>query len=169
MKKTIILILALAISNSISSQNRDVEYDFYNEERSNIEINEIFNFPILNLSENKTITELKKKLKTELNTVASIMVHYKFARTLKLNSNEQTELENRMVEISNKFAENNKYILFKISGGYTPVFGIKEGIVFDKKVLTLMLAGDCTIDDVEIKEKRIYKIFNDQMKLNIAQ
>ena len=157
------------ISNSISGQNRDVEYDFYNEERSYIEINEIFNFPILNLSESKIITELKKKLNTELNTVASIMVHYKFARTLKLNSDEQTELENRMVEISNKFAENKKYVLFKISGGYAPVFGIKEDIVSDKKVLTLMLGGDCTIDDVEIKEKKIYKIFNDQMKINIAE
>tara|TARA_R110002096_G_scaffold63_1_gene190 strand:- start:883 stop:1392 length:510 start_codon:yes stop_codon:yes gene_type:complete len=169
MKKTIILILVLVISNSISGQNRDVEYDFYNEERSYIEINEIFNFPILNLSESKIITELKKKLNTELNTVASIMVHYKFARTLKLNSDEQTELENRMVEISNKFAENKKYVLFKISGGYAPVFGIKEDIVSDKKVLTLMLGGDCTIDDVEIKEKKIYKIFNDQMKINIAE
>ena len=169
MKKTIIVLLTLLISNSVWGQNRDVEVDFYNEERSNIEINEIINFPIFDLPENKKITELKTKLNSDLNTVASIMVHYKFARTLKLNSDEQAELEKRMIEIANKFAENNKYVFLKISGGYAPVFGIKEDIISDKKVLTLMLGADCTINDIEIKEEKIYKIFNDQMKINIAE
>ena len=169
MKKAIILVFIILSSNLISAQNRDVEYDFYNEERSNIEINEIFNFPIFDLTENRLIKDLKARFNSELNTVSSIMVHYKFARTLKLNTAEQEALEKRMVEISNKFAQKNKYVLFKISGGYAPVFGIKEEMISDKKVLILLLGGDCTIEDVEIKEEKIYKIFNDQMKINITE
>src|SRR5690554_1359860 len=135
MKKIVFLIFTLLISYSVLAQNRDIESDYYAEELSDIEINEILNFPISNLSENKSTTELRKKLNSDLNTVASVMVHYKFSKTLKLTSEEQSELEKRMIEIADKFVELNKFVLFKLTGGYSPVFGIKEEIISDKKVL----------------------------------
>ncbi len=169
MKKYIFLILTLLISNSILAQNREIEYDYYIGELSDIEINEILNFPISDLTENKTMIELKKKLNSDLNTVASVMVHYKFAKTLKMTSADQTELEKRMIQIADKFAEMNKYVLFKLSGGYSPVFGIKEEIISNKKVLILMLGGDCITNEMELNQEKIYQLFNDQMNKNIAE
>ena len=169
MKKIVFLIFTLLISYSVLAQNRDIESDYYAEELSDIEINEILNFPISNLSENKSTTELRKKLNSDLNTVASVMVHYKFSKTLKLTSEEQSELEKRMIEIADKFVELNKFVLFKLTGGYSPVFGIKEEIISDKKVLILMLGGDCVTNEMEIKQEKIYKLFNDQMTESIVE
>ena len=169
MKKIVFLIFTLLISYSVLAQNRDIESDYYAEELTDIEINEILNFPISNLSENKSTTELRKKLNSDLNTVASVMVHYKFSKTLKLTSEEQSELEKRMIEIADKFVELNKFVLFKLTGGYSPVFGIKEEIISDKKVLILMLGGDCVTNEMEIKQEKIYKLFNDQMTESIVE
>jgi len=169
MSKTLFIIFITLISNSIFAQNRDFEYDYYIGELTDIEINEILNFPIYDLQDNKTITELKRKLNSELNSIASVMVHYKFAKTLKLTSLEQTELETRMVVISDRFAKQNKYVLLKLSGGYAPTFGIKEELISGKKVMILLLGGDCIIDEMEIKQEKIYTLFNDEMKKNILE
>jgi hypothetical protein len=169
MKKKIFLILILLISNSIPGQSRDVEYDYYAYELSEIEINEILNYPITDLNNVEAIMGLRRKLNSDLNTIASITVNYKFAKTLKLTSDEQTELEKLMIEIADKFAAHKKYVLIKLTGGYSPVFGIKEETLSNKKILTLMLGGDCVTDEMEIKQEKIYELFNEQMKKNIAK
>ena len=169
MKKTIFIILILLISNSILAQNRDGEYDEYERELANIEINELLNYPISNLTESEILDKLKTKTNSELNTLASILLHYKFAETLSLKIEEQTRLQMRMVEMADKFYAENKLIFLEYSGGYSPKFGIKDEIYNGKRVRILLMGGTCIIDEVAWKEKRMYSIFNERMKKNIAQ
>ncbi|MCG2432221.1 hypothetical protein [Aequorivita xiaoshiensis] len=169
MKKTVFLILTLITSNLILAQNRDAEYDEYVSELANVEINELLNYPISNLTENEILLKLKKKTNSELNTLASILLNYKFAETLDLKIEEQTMLQMRMTEMADKFYEKNKFIFLEYSGGYSPTFGIKDEIYNDKKVMILLMGGTCIIDEIAWNEKRLYSIFNERMKKNIAE
>lgn len=166
--KRIISIILFLISSSIVAQNYDASYDFYVAEISDIQINEILNFAITDLSADKEMTDLKNKLHSDLNTVASCVVHYKYSRTLKLTSDEQIKLENRIIEIADKFAEQNKYVLFRLTGGYAPITGVKDEMISDKKVLIVMLGGGCEVTEVEVKQEKIYKLFNERMMKAIA-
>ncbi|PZW39031.1 hypothetical protein LX95_02171 [Mesonia algae] len=173
MKKTVFLILTLLISNSLLAQNRDAEYAEYDEyvsELANIKINELLNYPISNLTENETLNELKKKTNSELNTLALIILNYKYAETLDFEIEEQTRLLMRMVEMADKFYENNKLIFLEHSVGYRPTFSDEEEIYNNKKVrILLMGSGTCIIDEIDYNAKRMYRTFNERMKKNIAK
>jgi hypothetical protein len=84
-------------------------------------------------------------------------------------SEEQIELEKRMIEIADKFVELDKLVLIKLTGGYSPIFGIKEEIISNRKVMVLMLGGDCVTNEMERKQEKIYSLFNEQMTKNIAE
>ena len=170
MKKKIFIILLLLISNSILAQNRDAEYDEYISELADIEINELLNYPISNLAGNEILDKLKKKTNSELNTLASIILNYKFAETLNIKIEEQTRLQMRMVEMADKFYEKNKLIFLEHSNGYLPTFGEEEEIYNNKKVrILLMGGGTCIIDETDYNAKSMYRIFNERMKKNIAE
>jgi hypothetical protein len=74
-----------------------------------------------------------------------------------------------MIEIADKFVELDKLVLIKLTGGYSPIFGIKEEIISNRKVMVLMLGGDCVTNEMERKQEKIYSLFNEQMTKNIAE
>lgn len=169
MKKTIFFIITLLISHLILAQNRDAEYDEYVSELANVEINELLNYPISNLTENEILNKVKKKTNSELKTLASLILNYKYANALNLEIEEQTRLEMRMVEMADRFYEQNKLFFLEYSGGYSPTFGIKDEKFENEKVMILLMGGTCMIDEIDYNAKRMYRIFNDRMKRNIAE
>jgi hypothetical protein len=165
MKNAIFIILLILTSNSVLSQNRNAEYL---NELTNIEINELLYAPISNLTENEILEELKKKTNSELNTLASILLNYKFAETLDIKIKEQTRLQIRMVEMADHFYKNNKLIFLEHSSGSLPTFAEEENIYNNKKVRVLLMGGGtCIMDEIDYKAKRMYSIFNERMKKNI--
>ena len=58
MKKTIFLVLIFLISHSVTAQNTVAD----NNEELTVSINEILNFPVFDLTNNNTITDLKTKI-----------------------------------------------------------------------------------------------------------
>ncbi|WP_452229862.1 hypothetical protein [Lacinutrix sp. MEBiC02404] len=170
MKKTIFIILLFLISNSFLAQNHDAEYTEYVSELAKIQINELVNYQVSNLTENEILNSLKKKTNSELNTLASIILNYKYAETLDFEIKEQTRLEMRMVEMADKFYEKNKLIFLEHSGGYLTTFGDEEKIYNNRKVrILLMGGGTCIVDEIDYKAKRMYRIFNERMKKNISE
>lgn len=151
----------------IYAQVRDVEQDYCNMEIVNNQVNELYNYPVFNIKDNETILSLKAKFKSELNTVASCVIYYKYSKLLKLTENEQTELLRQIERIAEKFIEIRKYVLFEWSGGYAPVVGVKEGVVAGQKVSIVMYGGDCVINDIELKENEIYSKFNSKVKQHL--
>ena len=162
--KKVIFLLILFISNYLTGQNQDIQQSLYVGELANLEINEILNSSINDITENETTEELKKKLNSELNTIASIVLFYKFSEVINLSIEELKELEKRIVYIANKFYEQKKYFLFEFSSGYASIVGVKEEFISGKAIKILMMGGDCLIDEVEKKQDLIYLIFNQRMK-----
>lgn len=78
-------------------------------------------------------------------------------------------LKNRMKTIARKLFQKNKIFIIEISGGMSPIEGNNTEFINNKKVKTLMFARDCIIDEFEEKEKEIYSIFNQEMKLLISK
>lgn len=170
MKKTMLILLTFLISNSILAQKNNAEFELYESEFEYVEINELLNYPISNLTDNKILNALKKKTNSELNTLASILLNYKYAKTLNFAIEEQIGLQMRMVEIADTFFEKNKLFFLEHSGGYLPTFIETEKIYNNKKVrILLMGGGTCMIDEINYNAKRIYRIFNERMKKNMAE
>lgn len=167
MKKLILLITVSLISISISAQNQDTEYDYYQSELADFKINEILHYPISNLTNNEIINNLKVKVNSDLNTLSSILLNYKFSEQFHLKAKEQSRLQMRMMEMADSFYEQRKLIFLEYAGGISPTYGIKEDMFKDKKVIILRMGGTCIIDEIAYNEKRMHSIFNERMKKNI--
>jgi hypothetical protein len=118
-----------AISNDLRislAQVEDVSKDYYLNELPETEINEILNYPISKLTENEVLVSLKEKTNSNLKTLATILFNYRFAETLNLTIEEQTNLPMRMLEMVDKFYQEKKLVFLENSGGYSPIKGIKE-------------------------------------------
>jgi predicted membrane protein len=172
MKKAIFLILTLLISNTILAQ-----IEQYKSELKNVEINEILYYPFLdltedppaNLTEKETLIKLKEKTNSELNTLASIILNYKYADILDIGIIEQTLLEIRIIEISDKFYEKNILIFLEHSKG-SPTFAEKREIFENKEIQVLLMGGGTSfVHEIDYRAKRIYYRFNERMKRNIAE
>ena len=176
MKKIIFLILTLLISSLILAQKNNAEFELYENEFKEVEINEILYYPFsdltdppINLTEKETLIKLKEKTNSELNTLASIILNYKYADLLDIGITEQIILELRIIEISDKFYEKNKLIFLKHSKGRS-TFAEKREIYENKEIRVLLIGGGtCIIDEIDYRAKRMYKRFNERMKKNIAE
>ena len=158
-----LLIISFLISFSTYSQN-GFEENLYESERAANDVNQLFSFPIANLHESEEILNLKIKLKSEINTVSDCDVFYKYSEVLKLNEAETKILKNRMEQIAQAFCDLKKYTYFQYSGGYSPIFGVKEDTVNNKIVSTVMLGGSCVIEESDKRSREILDLFNSKMK-----
>jgi hypothetical protein len=177
MKKFIFLILTLLISNTILAQKNNAELGLYEIELNRLEINEILYYPFsdltedppVNLTEKETLIKLKEKTNSELNTLASIILNYKYADKLDIGITEKILLLIRLIEICDKFYEKNELIFLEHSKGL-PTIAKKKEIFENKEVRVLLMGGATSIileDDYTLM--RFYKRFNDRMKKNIAE
>ncbi|WP_139149804.1 hypothetical protein [Flavobacterium caeni] len=162
MKNIVTTILFLFSLNAIS-QN-DVEESYYQSERAENDVNQLLSYPISNLSENESVSNLKKKLKSEINTVSDCDVFYKYSKILKLNETEIEILKNRIEEIAQGFCSLKKYTYFQYTGGYSPIFGVKDETINNKIVSTAMLGGGCVIEESDKKSREILALFNSKME-----
>ena len=166
MKKIVTTILFLLPLNAISQNH--VEESYYQSERAENDVNQLLNYPISNLSESENISNLKKKLKSEINTVSDCDVFYKFSKILKLDEEEIGILKNRIEEIAQGFCSLKKYTYFQYTGGYSSTFGVKDETINNKIVSTVMLGGSCVIEESDKKSREILGLFNSKMESCIA-
>jgi hypothetical protein len=177
MKKFIFLILTLLISNTILAQKNNADLGLYEIELNRLEINEILYYPFSNLTEDppenltekETLIKLKEKTNSELNTLASIILNYKYADKLDIGITEQTLLLMRLIEICDKLYEKNELIFLEHSKG-SPTFAKQNEIFESKEVRVLLMGGAASIileDDYRLMY--IYRQFNNRMKINIAE
>lgn len=134
-----------------------------------LEFNNYLYHQIENLKDNHEIEILKQKLDSELNNVASCTKYFMYNSEFNLTNKELMLLKNRMKTIARKLFQKNKIFIIELSGGMSPIEGINTEFINNKKVITLMFARDCIIDEFEEKEKEIYSIFNQEMKLLISK
>ena len=177
MKKIIFLILTLLTSNTNLAQKNNAELGQYEIELNRLEINEILYYPFSNLTEDppenltekETLIKLKEKTNSELNTLASIILNYKYADKLDIGITEQTLLLMRLIEICDKLYEKNELIFLEHSKG-SPTFAKQNEIFESKEVRVLLMGGAASIileDDYRLMY--IYRQFNNRIKINIAE
>lgn len=133
-----------------------------------LEFNNYLYHQIENLKDTHEIEILKQKLDSELNNVASCTKYFMHNTDFNLTNKDLLTLKKRTKAISKLF-QKNKIFIIELSGGMSPIEGINTEFINNKKVITLMFARDCIIDEFEEKEKEkeIYSIFNQEMKLLI--
>ncbi len=125
----------------------------------------IMNLPVSNLENSDGITFLKKKLKSELNTISSCILPFVNSKELELTKKETIELKKRVENISTKLYESNRYTLLKTTDGIAPVYGVGMDTIANKKVAVVYLGGDCTIDETDLKWEKITTVFNTKMRV----
>lgn len=169
MKKILSLQLIFFVGFLFSQDDISVEKSNYEIQSITHDINELLHYSISNLPDDEIIIQLKEKLDSELNNVVSCALYFKYADALSLSEKNQSALIERMKLIADGFIKNGKYVFFERSGGYAPIVGIKGDSIANKKVLKVMLGGDCTVTKTDIKEREIYEIFNERIKESIEK
>ncbi|WP_109438663.1 hypothetical protein [Aquimarina sp. AU119] len=164
MKKTLITFLILFCSIVINAQENKLLTELNKIDAGDNQVFHIIKNPISNLEENDLIQNLKKKLKSELNTIYSCMDSYANSKELRLNKNETSELKRRIEHISSEFYKSKKYALVKTSGGIAPIYGVGMDTILNKKVAIVYLGGDCSMTEIDMKWDEITLIFNEKMK-----
>ncbi len=164
MKKSLIFFCTLLILNMTHGQEESIEAHVYSVESSKVKIDEIKNYPVNGLIDNDSIIKLKEKLNSNLNTIASCVLNYKFSKVNKLTSDEEIQLLNRISQIVEMFIQEEKYFYFQLSTGYAPVYGIELKTINNKEVKVIHLGGGCLINEVKKKENEVYAYFNAKME-----
>lgn len=115
------------------------------------------------LKETNEISILKDKLQSDFNTISSCIIPYVYNENLL--KNEKKELEKQIRNIASFFYESNYYVLLKTSGGDGPMIGVDLKEIKNKKVVIVLLGGDCIIDDEDLLYEKIISFFNDKMNM----
>jgi len=163
MKKVFYSLLLILLSLSSKAQENPLLQKLSDLEGSEKQVNYVLNLAFPELQENEAIIKLKEKLNSDLNSVIACVIPYKLSESLKLTNEENQELKKRISKIAEKFSESEYYTIFKFSGGYAPIYGINIKNVKNKETVIVMLGGDCTKDQTELKAEEIYTVFNDRM------
>lgn len=128
-----------------------------------LEIDNFLYIQVDNIKETNELRQLKNKLGSELNNIVSCCKYFIYSNHLQLSEKEIILLKIQMENVANKLFESKKYILVELTGGMSPISGVKTEEQYNKKVNIIMLGRDCLVDEYDIKEKEIYNIFNQAM------
>ena len=160
LKKHIILILALILSNLTFAQNTisqtEVELSEYNQ---------LMNYVPKGIDANLSKRPNNKFFKEGLNSISILKAYYENQNAFKFTEIEIDWLENRINEIAVAFFLENKPILIEKAGGYA---GCSENMV-DKKIVNgknvtiLRFCYSCT--DFSKKSDKLIAIFNRRTNL----
>ncbi|WP_299256730.1 hypothetical protein [uncultured Aquimarina sp.] len=164
MEKSLIPFLILICSFAVNAQENKLLAELNRIDDIDNQVFHIIKNPVSNIKDNDLTLGLKKKLKSELNTIYSCMDSYANSKELKLDENEISELKTRVKNISSEFYKSKKYTLVKTSGGIAPIYGVGMDTILNKKVAIVYLGGDCSMTEVDMKWDEITEIFNKKMK-----
>tara|TARA_R110002073_G_scaffold123234_2_gene266896 strand:- start:81407 stop:81922 length:516 start_codon:yes stop_codon:yes gene_type:complete len=124
----------------------------------------VLNLTISDIPEDGFSKLLKIKLNSELNSLSNLFASYILSGDLNLSKKELSVIEGRVVYFANWLVENQKYVTVKNSGGFASTTGVNLDTIANKKVLVLLMGGDCTIDEYDNRSEYIYQIFNKKIK-----
>lgn len=163
--KTILFILTLLIfTPTINGQENKILTELNNQKGAENQVSYIMKLPVSGLEDSSLIMGLKKKLKSDLNSIYSCIISFVNSKELELSKNEIGELKKRTENVASEFFKSNNYTLLKNSGGIAPIYGVGIDTIADKKVAIVYLGGDCSIDDIDLKWEEITLVFNKKME-----
>ncbi|NRD21171.1 hypothetical protein HNV08_14020 [Winogradskyella eckloniae] len=162
MKVKVYLLLFLAFGYSYSQDDVNAE-EIFNKENKDLElINEVLSHKIDSINQFITNSELRIKLNSELNTIASIKRVYSAGLDL-ITENNTKELEKRIEFIARYFFSKEKYYLFNFSRGLGSRYGVEHDFKYDKPIIFLTISSGCIITNIHKREEQILGIFNRKM------
>ncbi|NRD23846.1 hypothetical protein HNV10_11370 [Winogradskyella litoriviva] len=162
MKVKVYILLFLAFGYSYSQDDVSLE-EIFNKENKDLElINEVLSQKIDSINHFITNTDLRIKLNSELNTIASINRVYSAGHDLITEKNIK-ELEKRIEFIASYFFRKEKYYLFNFSRGLGSRYGVKNDFKYDKPIIFLTISSGCIITNIHRREEHILGIFNSKM------
>lgn len=165
MQKRLFILFIFIFSLSIKAQENKLLTELNKIEGVDNQVSHIMKFPISNLEDNNLIISLKKKLKSELNTIYSCVNSFVNSKELELTEKEIAELKKRTKNISYEFFKAKNYTILKNSGGIAPIYGVGIDTIAKRKVAVVYLGGDCSIDEIDLKWDEITSVFNTRMEL----
>ncbi|WP_420572151.1 hypothetical protein [Kordia sp.] len=130
----------------------------------------VINFTFEDLAENEIIDSLRRKTKLHLNSLAHCMMLYSISKSMRLSEGEKKALENRVIEIAERFYSSNKYILFRKfrrNSDDRSMF-IKDTFK-GKKVAIILFGGNCVITRFDVLRGEIRAIFNTKMEALLSK
>ncbi|WBX75775.1 hypothetical protein PG911_14085 [Tenacibaculum ovolyticum] len=165
MKKTTFTITLLILIKFVNAQENKLFAKLNNIENIKNQASYVMKLQVANLKDNRFIISLKNKLNSKLNTINSCMNSFVNSKELKLSENEITELKKRIEKIAAEFYKSDNYALLKTSDGTTSIYGTGIETIANKKVIIVHLGGDCNVDKIDLKRKKVTNIFNSKMEL----
>lgn len=159
MRKTLFILMFLSLSSITFAQENKLLVELNEVKGAEEQVSYVLNLPVENLEE----IALTKKLDSDLNTIASCIMPFVNSKTLKRTEKETADLKKRTEIIATELFKSDNFVILKNSGGYAPVYGVGIENIADKKVVSVHLGGDCTIDEVDLKWEEITSVFNKKM------
>ncbi len=155
--------LLILSTSSIYAQKENMQLLNFTLDRRDLKVNEVLYYSITNINSSEILNRLSIRSKIEFTTLASILLAFEHAETLKLSNDEKGVLIKRLEDFAVALFQQNKYYLFEFSSGIITPYGVKEKIIANKKVIIVMLGGNCIVDDWDYRY--ILQVFNDKMKM----
>ena len=162
--KKLIFIFVLFLSFSMQSQENELLAGIKQFDDGIKQLKYVLDLKVDSIPEDGFSKLLKIKVNSELNTLGDIFVVYADGKELELSRKEQSILENRAKYFAEQFVKNNRYAIVKSSGGAGPITGVHVETISEKKVVVLLMGGDCTLTERDKRLDYIYDLFSTKVR-----
>ncbi|WP_298756663.1 hypothetical protein [uncultured Psychroserpens sp.] len=154
----------LALQSVYSQEKTTLAQILTEQDTKSVKLNSILNKKIDSINSHFPNTALRRKLKSELNSIEEIKTQYQLSTIVKLDDGEIKELFDRMVFIAQQFYKEQDFYIFQCSVGWAAPFRIKEKTINNKSVSIINVHGGCVVGETTKKEAEILEVFNYEMK-----
>lgn len=161
--KKIFFILLIVLPISTYGQENQL-FDSIVKKKGIDQLEYVLNLKVSGIPDDGFSKLLKIKLNSELSSLHDLFTNYMFSSDLELSRKELSIIEQRVLYLAEWFVKSKKYVTVKNSGGYSPVIGIRLDTVANKKVLVLLMGGDCRVTEYDKRSDYIYNLFSRKVK-----
>ena len=157
------LIFLLFFSFSIQAQENQLLHHVKKFDNGLDQLKYVLNVKVDSIPEDGFSKLLKIKLNSELNNLGDVFAFYSDGKALELTTKEQSVLENRVLYFAHWFVKNKKYAVVKNTKGVAPATGISLDTIAEKKVIVLLMGGDCLTTERDVRQDYIYSLFSNKV------
>ncbi len=167
--KKLVFFLSVCLALTIHSQENKLLTQLHKYDDGIEQMKYVLNIPVDSIPEDGFSRLLKIKLNSDLNTLGDIFSFYADSDQFELSRKEQSILENRILYFAKWFFKNRQFAIVKSSGGYAPISGIRLDTIADKKVIVLLMGGDCLVSERDKRQDYIYELFSNKVRDLLSQ